>query len=930
MDSNTSIQSTVGGKTVLMKADNGISIMGSDVIADYDTTLLSDGAIRIGSATNTLNSQSQILTKKSGLFSTSPTSATLGKQRTQDDTTTKQTTYTGSTIAALDGSVTLISGNSLHVTNSDVIAQTKNSTNTASDKQTGNIFIEATDVTIESQNAINETSNHFTQKTTGVTASVSSSLVSDIQSIESLKDATEDTNSRRMQLMGGLAAVSKSYTLTKNLKNKNFGSIRAQATVGSQSTKSNSQSHQETNDAANIHADGNLIFDVKGKGDDSTLTVTGSNISVGKDLYNLVEGDVTYQASTQTSTSDSQNSSKGWGVGVYASANLGTDGLSSNSAGFTANANKAKGSSTEQTTTHTNTQIKVGGTTYNDIKGNLILDGANLSTQHLTGTVAKDLIISSRQDQYQYTYNQKQAGFSADVGFDGKPQNLSVNGGKTNIDISYAQVTNQSGIKANQSTLSVQGQGSFTGGYLITDQGKNQTQFAQGINTQNIENHLTINGKALQTGINISQNGISPTDLGYGTITPTNKTSTTHSAITDQAGLDYINTENFNQQQTQNQLNQIINNDFNKDKAIKELNAQTVITTEFGKQAPKTIGDYAQAKQIELTAQGNQEEANKWAEDGIYRIALHTLTGVLATGTIKGAVSAGTTAYTIPKIDEYLTKQGFDETTRQTALLALSAGIGATVGGDTASTVNNVGQTRWNYLNHWENAKLKELKAKKQKLSNAYGYCISSECAEISKQITELEKLSKQRDKEFDTAYANCRAGIDCNQFYYLHVTQRNEWNREGVELFKKQFNPKLSYEQQSQEFRQNWNEYPDYKNAFHNFSADGTKILQNPDGAYPHAKYVHKGGQFEVIVDKKTGKIVTVPSNAGTFNYYADSLGHIDYDVDPWADFGSGNGDNTSYDIRHSGSGKFFGEFKLWDNKEDSIKKFKKVDKVR
>ena len=80
------------------------------------------------------------------------------------------------------------------------------------------------------------------------------------------------------------------------------------------------------------------------------------------------------------------------------------------------------------------------------------------------------------------------------------------------------------------------------------------------------------------------------------------------------------------------------------------------------------------------------------------------------------------------------------------------------------------------------------------------------------------------------------------------------------------------------------------------------------------------------MIVDKKTGKIVTTPSNAGTFNYYADSLGHIDYDVDPWADFGSGNGDNTSYDIRHSGSGKFFGEFKLWDNKEDSIKKFDKV----
>ena len=67
-----------------------------------------------------------------------------------------------------------------------------------------------------------------------------------------------------------------------------------------------------------------------------------------------------------------------------------------------------------------------------------------------------------------------------------------------------------------------------------------------------------------------------------------------------------------------------------------------------------------------------------------------------------GTVPAGTTAYTIPKIDEYLKEQGFDKEVRDTALLALSAGIGATVGGDTASTANNVGQVQWNYLSHTE------------------------------------------------------------------------------------------------------------------------------------------------------------------------------------------------------------------------------------
>ncbi|OAU96450.1 hypothetical protein [Moraxella catarrhalis] len=219
------------------------------------------------------------------------------------------------------------------------------------------------------------------------------------------------------------------------------------------------------------------------------------------------------------------------------------------------------------------------------------------------------------------------------------------------------------------------------------------------------------------------------------------------------------------------------------------------------------------------------EEAKKWSEGGIYCVALHTATTAIPQGTAQGAASAGTTAYTIPKIDEYLKEQGFDKEVRDITLLALSAGIGATIGDSTASTANNVGQVQWNYLSHRENERLTELREQKSRLSNAYGNCVSQRCAEITREIQELENLSKQRDKAFDAAYANCRTGKNCHQFYYLHVTQRNEWNREGVELFKKQFNPKLSYEQQSQEFRQNWNEYPDYKNAFHNFSADGAKF---------------------------------------------------------------------------------------------------------
>ncbi|WP_227545453.1 hypothetical protein [Moraxella catarrhalis] len=334
------------------------------------------------------------------------------------------------------------------------------------------------------------------------------------------------------------------------------------------------------------------------------------------------------------------------------------------------------------------------------------------------------MIVKSRQDTYQYNSNQTQVGGNLDVSFQDVPQSASINGSNTNANASYAQVTDQTVIKAKESTLSVQGQGKFTGGYLITDAGKNQTQFAQGIQTQDIQNHLNYEGDAISVSIGVADtsnpNGKAKPalqGLGYGKIDPVNKTSSTHSAITDQIGLSHINTGNFKQEEVQNQLNEIIINDFNKEQVLTELGAQVVITAESGREAPKAVAKFADRqafkliqnldelnnKNIDITSdeyQNTIKEIDKWSEGGIYRVALHTAVAALATGTAQGGLSAGITAYTIPKIDEYLKEQGFDKEIRDITLLALSAGIGATVGSDTASTANNVGQVQWNYLTH--------------------------------------------------------------------------------------------------------------------------------------------------------------------------------------------------------------------------------------
>ena len=127
---------------------------------------------------------------------------------------------------------------------------------------------------------------------------------------------------------------------------------------------------------------------------------------------------------------------------------------------------------------------------------------------------------------------------------------------------------------------------------------------------------------------------------------------------------------------------------------------------------------------------------------------MHTAAAALATGTAQGGLSAGTTAYTIPKIDEYLKEQGFDETVRHSALLALSAGIGATVGDSTASTANNVGQTEWNYLSH---------RQLQDKIS-----CVGTK-KDCAAHVAKYDEISRQQDEQLKNICSSNPNSTSCH-----------------------------------------------------------------------------------------------------------------------------------------------------------------------
>ena len=298
--------------------------------------------------------------------------------------------------------------------------------------------------------------------------------------------------------------------------------------------------------------------------------------------------------------------------------------------------------------------------------------------------------------------------------------------------------------------------------------------------------------------------------------------------------------------------------------------------------------------------------------------------------------AAGAAEIAIPQLAQRL--YGTSDPNKLTAvqkanLKAAAALFGTAVGGAGGNAVNaaNAGSAAENAVgNNWltpeENARREELQSfiDKARVEMYSGKLSSDEFLKASKELRDLDELSEKRDHEFNQAYDNCRNNANYEQFYYLHVTLRDKLNEPGIEQFKR--------DRKNGKLEDNWKLEPNDRNAFHNFSDDGTTVP--PKELYPNAKYSHKNGQYEVIINKNTGEIVSLPSNAGTFNYYPNGEGirHKDYDVDPWMDFGSGRGDNTTYESRKTNSPWYrfaFGEFGNSPNNE-TINKFNKIDKER
>ena len=714
--SDTAITSNIEGNTVSMQAGKNISLTGTKVASNFGTALTAGGDVSILAAQNTTSKTSSSQVKKSGAFGTDGGMGfTIGKQQTDDSNASTSLTHTSSNIGAIDGNVIITAGGKYQQTGSNLIAgMGADSDKDFKDPNRGNTVVRAKSITIDSVKDVYTNQSETKSKTSGLTVAVSNSLVDSAKSINSLVDAGGSTDSTRMKGMAGVAGALKVKALAKEANSagydllegnlKGVGNTRIQATIGSQKSQSNSSSYTEVNQASNITTN-NLALIATGAGTDSNINVNGSNLNVSNDALFQADNDFNVNGVAQNSNTRSTNSSSSAAIGGYASTGSGQGA----SAGITASASRGKGYANSDSTTYANSNINVGGTTTFDIGNDVNLKGGVINTNKAQGVIGGNVNIESLQNTATYDSNQKNIGFTADIDLaGGAGSSLSLNGGKTDINADYKAVGQQSGIFTGDGgfDLVVDGKTTLIGGAITTTDaalaaGLNKYVSKGGIETQDIENTTSYKGDAISVGLSVGNTTGKPqatmNGLGYGTDGDSDS-SITKAGITGIAGNSGITTDN------QAEYAGALGNVFDATRVNEELGSQTIITKEFGKEAPKAVGDFAKTRMNAiradntLSAQEKQDAIAKWDEGGVYRVAAHTALGALGTGSVEGALTTGGVAAAAPTLDKVqanlakaLIDSGMSEsiakgTASGVVSLAL-LGAGTAAGLDTSSTV---------------------------------------------------------------------------------------------------------------------------------------------------------------------------------------------------------------------------------------------------
>ena len=686
-ESKNALMSTVSGHTVVVGANNDVTLTSSNVVSTAGTSVLAGhDVITDAAAEHTLSTASKDV-KKSGIMGAG-IGIMIGKKQSKDNYYIDETTHKATTLGSTDGKVTVQAGDTVHLTTTNAVGK-------------DGVIIVGQDILLDGKDDVYKQEERHEQKSSGLTVSLGGSVVEKLDSaVKKQHSASNRKNNHFKSLEGKQSSdrllsaigeakriVDRSYngqmrTIDSQLERINTDiastpatdttklaelkskqellmkkrsaleenksvvdkatdkaidrAINVQIGIGSSKSVAESKLERHTYSSGTIDSDGTVLIhansadSIKGN-----ITAIGEQIK-GKNVQLAASNTINLEAGSNTQRIETNSKSSGWNV----SANIGmrTGGL----VGWSASAYKGSENGIEDTTTHTGTHV-VGTNNVSIESGNdTNLIGSTISGRGVTAKVGNNLTVESLQDSRIYHETSKNKGISiSGANFISQPTINGVNV-KGNIDSTYKSVTDQSGIYAGNDGVNITvGNTTTLKGATITSKA---TPEKNKISTKSLvmeDLHNEASYKAKKSGIAMNTSGLTAKGI-LGKINPLGLSpvvsipvsdeaqSTTKSAISDAILVEVegkpLTTINRDTEHALNSIKPIF------DKAdVKERMEYVNAVSDEGF---KLIGDIAmkQVQKYEEKAANTsdealkkryQKEADKWKDGGIYKVALH-------------------------------------------------------------------------------------------------------------------------------------------------------------------------------------------------------------------------------------------------------------------------------------------------------------------
>ena len=508
-ESTNALMSTLSGHTVVVGANNDVTLTSSNVVSTAGTSVLAGhNVITDAAAEHTLSTASKDI-KKSGIMGAGM-GIMIGKKQSKDNYYIDETTHKATTLGSTDGKVTVQAGDTVHLTTTDIIA----------DK---GIKLSGQDIVLDGKEDHYLSKESHEYKSSGLTVSLGGSVASAINTAYGLQQKAKGREDKRLAALEYMEAGKElktaaanihdytSYTagsvLKKGTELKELGQAQlasaqelknaslmnryantATANVTDYKTKVGeaniSKGNAELADLDNNQAGykakkrakaDNLVnirvsigssssrsessyeentFDggsIESNGDiiieaNSADSIKGNIKAVGETISGkTVKLVASNDVSLQAATNTSEKLENAKSKGWSVGANISVAG--GGILGFDASANAAKQKSNTKVTTHTGTTI-VGSDAVTITSGkDTHISGSKVIGKSVTAGVGGNLSIESLQDTKTYVGESSNKGFSVSTNA-GSLSNVSMSSSKGKMKSDYASVTDQAGIYA--------------------------------------------------------------------------------------------------------------------------------------------------------------------------------------------------------------------------------------------------------------------------------------------------------------------------------------------------------------------------------------------------------------------------------------------------------------------------------------------------